>query len=90
MFLSAIEIATEPKAIMQQSQDSPVESLAPKSEHGEKKKDILRSHDPRGLKIWYCDIEYNNADMFGDENDSEYDDDNEEFKPDEVDSLYLA
>ena len=35
-------------------------------------------------------IEYDNADMFGDENDSEYDDDNEEFKPDEVDSLYLA
>lgn len=35
-------------------------------------------------------IEYDNADMFGDENDSEYDDDNEKFKPDEVDSLYLA
>ena len=35
-------------------------------------------------------IEYDNADIFGDEKDSEYDDDNEEFKPDEVDSLYLA
>nr|POF07361.1 hypothetical protein CFP56_22872 [Quercus suber] len=44
MFLSAIEIATEPKAIMQQSQDSPVESLAPKSEHGEKKKEVTRHY----------------------------------------------
>ena len=35
-------------------------------------------------------IEYDNVDIFGDEKDSEYDDDNEEFKPDEVDSLYLA
>ena len=35
-------------------------------------------------------IEYDNADIFGDEKDSESDDDNEEFKPDEVDSLYLA